>query len=98
MKMAFIPGGLELNEQRGEYVVTIDGELVFASKNDKAALKKFNTIRKGMEEKYPARELTKEQKLEALKRFVGDSVQRSVRNEQRVSKFGNPKQGRFDNR
>lgn len=51
-----------------------------------------------MEEKYPATELTKEQKQEALKRLIVDSMRRSVRNEQRNSKFENPKQGRFDNR
>ena len=51
-----------------------------------------------MEEQYPATELTAEQKQDALKRLVGDHVQRAVRNEQRNSKFANPKQGKFDNR
>lgn len=69
-----------------------------ARKPKKMALKRFNAIRQKMEEKFPATPLTKEQKEEALKRLVGDFVERSVRNEQRNSKFAKPKSGGFDNR
>ena len=97
MRLSFLPGGLLLEQVGKDYVVTIEGEEAFRGA-EKPALKKFNAIRTDMEHRYPARELTKEQKQEALIRLVGDFVQRSVRNEQRNSKFGNPKQRRFDNR
>jgi hypothetical protein len=87
-----------LTKNGDEYVITIENEVVFRTHLEKSALKRFQAIRRDMEEKYPATELTKEQKMEALKRLVGDHVLRSVRNSTRKSKFDNPKQGRFDNR
>src|SRR5688572_25437518 len=98
MRLSFIPGGLLLVKEGSRYIITIEGTDVFNTKREKAALKKFQAIRKDMEKKYPAQELTAEQKQEALKRLIGDSILRAVRNEQRNSKFGRPKQGRFDNR
>jgi hypothetical protein len=98
MRLSFLPGALLLIHTGADYIITIEGEEVFNTKLEKAALKKFNAIRKDMEEKYPATELTKEQKQEALKRLIGDHVYRQVRNEQRNSKFANPKTGKFDNR
>jgi hypothetical protein len=82
-----------------DYIITIEAEEVFRTANEKRALTKFHAIRRSMEEEYPATELTKEQKQEALKRLIGDSVLREVRNSTRKSKFDNlTKQGRFDNR
>lgn len=86
-------------QQGDEFVVTIEEDEIFRSRVEKAALRKFNDIRRDMEEEYPAIKLTKEQKQEALKRLVGDQVLREVRNSTRKSKFENAsKQGRFDNR
>lgn len=86
-------------KQGEEFVITIEEEEVFRSRVEKATLRKFNAIRRDMEEKYPATKLTKEQKQEALKRLVGDQVLRQVRNSTRKSKFDDTnKQGRFDNR
>jgi hypothetical protein len=97
--MAFLPGGLRLESSGTEYVISIEDEVIYRSKREKDALKRFNKIRREMEERYPATELTKEQKLEALKRLVGDQVLRQVRNSTRRSKFeDSTKQGRFDNR
>lgn len=98
MRLSFLPGGLVLVKTGEDFVITIEEEEVFRSANEKRAMAKFNSIRREMEEKYPATELTKEQKQEALKRLIGDSLLRQVRNSTRKSKFDNPRQGRFDNR
>ncbi len=89
---------MHLTEDSGRYVITVDGSEVYASDNEKNAIRAFQKIRKELELQYPARELTREQKQEALKRLAGDSMLREVRNSTRKSKFANPKQGRFDNR
>lgn len=99
MRLCFLPGGLLLTKNGNEYVIAIEDSEVFRSESQKGALKRFNAIRREMEKKYPATELTKEQKEEALKRLIGDQVLRQVRNSTRKSKFEtNTKQGRFDNR
>ena len=99
MRLAFLPGGLFLSKDGNEFIITIEETEVFRSNVEKLALNKFNAIRKAMEQEYPATELTKEQKHEALKRLIGDTVLREVRNSTRKSKFEKtPKQGRFDNR
>jgi len=99
MFLFFMPGGLQLSRIGDDYVITIEGEEVQRYMSEKAALKKFHSIRQDMEAKYPATKLTREQKLEALKRLVGDTVLRQVRNSTRKSKFEKTtKRGRFDNR
>lgn len=99
MRLSFLPGGLFLTQNGSEYVIAIEGEEIFRTGAEKAALRKFHAIRREMEERYPAIELTKQQKQEALKRLVGDQILRQVRNSTRKSKFEkSPKQGRFDNR
>jgi len=99
MRLSFLPGGLLLVKQGSEYLITIGDEEVFKSCDEKKALKKFNDVRRRMEKDYPATELTKEQKQEALKRLIEDQVLRQVRNSTRKSKFDDTnKQGRFDNR
>lgn len=80
MKLSFIPGGLLLIKSGDEFIVSVEDTEVFRSKLEKKALKKFNDIRKDMEEKYPATELTKEQKQEALQRLVNDRIYTQVRN------------------
>lgn len=99
MHLSFLPGALVLVTSKDDYVITIEGEEVFRVANERQALAKFHAIRRSMEEKYPATELTKEQKQEALNRLIGDQMLREVRNSTRKSKFDNiGKQGRFDNR
>lgn len=80
MKLSFLPGGLILVKVSDEFIVTIEDEEVFRSKQEKKAIKKFNDIRRDMEEKYPATQLTLEQKREALSRLVNDRVYTQVRN------------------
>jgi hypothetical protein len=87
MQLSFLPGELYLKKMSdGTYVITIQGEEVFKSKIEKKALTEYNKIRKDMETKYPARELTTEEKSEALRRWVMDSKIVAVRNSTRKDK------------
>lgn len=71
MKLTFIPGQLELNKQAdGAYLVTIRGEEVFQSKDEKKALAKFNSIRKDMEAQFPPREISVEEKTRLLLNYI----------------------------
>lgn len=73
MKLAFLPGDLHLNQERdGTYVVTIEGQEVLRTKVEKKALVKFNALRRELELRFPARELTPEEKGAALNRSVMD--------------------------
>lgn len=80
MKLSFIPAELFLTLEDKEYVITLAGEEVLRTPFERNALKKFNSLRKELEETYPTPELTSEQKKEALKRLVGDRVYTEVRN------------------
>jgi hypothetical protein len=87
MNLSFLPGELYLTKQKdGAYVITIRGEEVFSTRVEKKALTEYNKIRKDMEAKYPARELTPEEKTEALRRWVMDTKIVEVRNSTRKDK------------
>ena len=86
MKLSFLPAELFLTLEDTEYVVTLAGEELIRTTIERNALRKFNILRKELEEKYPARELTKEEKQEALKRLIGDRVYTEVRNSMKVPK------------
>jgi hypothetical protein len=71
MNLSFIPGDLHLHKDAdGLYSITLGGEQVFTSKVEKRALAEYNKIRKEMETKYPARELTSEEKKKLLQQYV----------------------------
>jgi hypothetical protein len=53
--MSFLPGGLELFEEAGEFVVTVKDEVVVRTRSQKAARQKFDTIRRSMEKEFPHR-------------------------------------------
>lgn len=71
MNLSFFPGDLHLRkDEDGVYSITLNGEQVFTSKIEKKALTEYNKIRKEMETKYPARELTSEEKRKLLQQYV----------------------------
>ena len=80
MKLSFLPAELFLTEEEGSYVIRLAGEKVLETKAEKKAIKKFNEIRTKLEETYPARKLTSEEKQAALQRLIGDRVYTEVRN------------------
>jgi hypothetical protein len=87
MQLSFFPGELFLKKiADGTFVITIKGEEVFKGKIEKKAITEYNRIRKDMEQKYPARELTPEEKNAALKKWMMDCASREVRNSTRKDK------------
>jgi|SRR5581483_1629941 len=75
MKMSFVPGDLHLTKERtGEYVLMMAGTEILRSHSEKKAIGRFKQLRTEMEEKYPARELTQEERFAMLKQAVGDSL------------------------
>jgi hypothetical protein len=74
MRLSFLPGDLHLNkEDDGSYVVVAQGEEVLRTPQERRALAKFNTLRLQMEEQFPPRELSLEEKRNILKKWVTES-------------------------
>lgn len=75
MNLSFLPGDLHLkNNEYGTFIVTMAGEQIITTKSKKIAIAKFNALRRELEERFPAREPTPEEKTELLKREIGDSL------------------------
>ncbi|MFZ3211208.1 MAG: hypothetical protein WA188_06800 [Terriglobales bacterium] len=74
MKLSFLPGDLHLREtQAGEYVVVAAGTEVFRGTASRAR-SKFNQLRREMETRFPARDLTPEERRQMLRDWLGDSL------------------------
>lgn len=87
MNLSFVPGELRLDtDATGEHVITIAGEEVFRSRYDKKAITRYNEIRREMEERFPAHELTPEEKQKSLQRLIGDFKYTAVRNSMKTPK------------
>ncbi len=54
--------------------VSVDGQEVFSSRSEKAAVAKFNVLREEMERRFPAAEYTDEERADALKNMLKDSM------------------------
>jgi len=74
MKLSCIPAELFLESSPDGFVVMLKGVEVFRHKVQKTAIAKFNALRAEYEKQYPTREWTQEEKLEALKHEVNDSL------------------------
>ena len=75
MKCSFLPGDLHLTTDADRScVVSIAGEVIFRSRSQRAAVQKYNELRKEMETRFPARELTPEEKAEVMQREIGESL------------------------
>ncbi len=73
MKLSFLPGGLHLEkDQDGTYLVTMQGQELLRTRVEKKALAKFNVLRQELELKFPARELTAEEKRNELEKYLMD--------------------------
>jgi hypothetical protein len=87
MKLSFLPGELYLNkEPDGSYVVTVQSEIILSTRLEKKAIAKFNEIRREMELRFPAHEMTPEQKRAALANLIGDFKFTQVRNSMKKPK------------
>ena len=75
MKLSFLPGDLYLTKnENGMFVVTMSGQEILVTKSQRSALMKFNALRAELEQKFPAREITAEEKAELLQREINDSL------------------------
>jgi len=75
MKLSFFPGKLFLDSAGdGSLRITLNGEEMFRTQSRRAALAKFNALRQEMEHRFPPQELSAEQKAEASRRILTDSL------------------------
>jgi len=75
MKLRFLPGALFLDKaEDGTYTVTLEGQEVLRTKSQRTAVAQFSKLRQEMETRFPARELTADEKREMLQRLIADSL------------------------
>lgn len=75
MNLSFLPGDLHLSKNsEGYFVVTMAGQEILCTKSQRAALRKFNTLRSELERRFPAREPSAEERAELLRREIKDSL------------------------
>jgi len=75
MKASFIPGNLHLIEtQDGFHVIMIQGSEILRTRSRRVAAAQFNKLRRNMETKYPAAEMTPEEKAETFKKATLDAM------------------------
>lgn len=75
VKLSFLPADLHLStEPDGQFVVRLQGMEIFRSSSSTKATKKFNEVKKELEEKFPTHELSDEEKKEMLGRSITDSL------------------------
>jgi hypothetical protein len=73
MKLSFIPGDLHLTKDpAGGYVLRMAGTEILRTPSQKRAMSRFNELRAEMESRYPAHELTPEERAESLRLAIGD--------------------------
>jgi hypothetical protein len=74
MKLTFLPGALNLSEDQSDFVVTVNSEEVLRTRSQRRAVAKFNELRKGMEQQFPHRDLSIEEKQALLNKEIADFV------------------------
>jgi len=75
LKLVFLPGELRCDKSNdGFYCVTIQGQEVLRTRSLRSAIRKFNDIRKEMEDRFPLTELSSKEKADMLQRAIGDSL------------------------
>jgi hypothetical protein len=74
MKFSFIPGKLELCDEQGEFVIQVQGKEILRTRSKQTALSKFNELRRSMEQQFPTREVTPEEKRELLKGILNEAL------------------------
>ena len=75
MRLSFIPGDLYLaDDSDGSFTVSFRGKVVLETKARKAAVARYNAIRKELEAEFPTPRLTPEQKEELRRKAALDSM------------------------
>jgi hypothetical protein len=74
MKLSFVPGELDLTDEQGEFVIRLQGKEILRTRSKQTALSKFNALRLSMEQQFPAKEVTPEEKRELLKSIFNEAL------------------------
>jgi len=75
MKLSFLPGDLHLTKNSsGFFVVTQRGHEVLSTKSQRSALARYTAMRANLENEFPTREPTNEEKLKMLQSEINDSL------------------------
>ena len=75
MNLSFLPGDLHLSKSsNGQFVLTLAGQEILNTKSQRSALSKFNALRSELEQKFPTRQPTAQEKAELLQREINDSL------------------------
>jgi len=74
VKLSFLPGELYLSEEHGVFVIQVQGKEILRTRSKRTALSKFNELRRSMEQQFPAREVTPEEKGELLKGILNEAL------------------------
>jgi hypothetical protein len=75
LKMSFIPGDLHLvQEGNGEHVLTLGSSEIMRTRSEKKAIARFKELRSEMEAKYPARELTPEERAAMFQAALAEAI------------------------
>lgn len=73
--MSFIPGDLHLlTDENGEHVLTLAGNEVMRTRSEKKAMARFKQLRTEMETKYPARELTPQERAAMFQAAIAEAI------------------------
>lgn len=75
MNLSFLPGDLHLYEnESGVFIVKMAGKEILSTRSRRSALSRFNAIRTDLESRFPARELSPEEKSQLLQKEINDSL------------------------
>ena len=74
VKLSFLPGELYLSEEYDVFVIRVQGKEILRARSKRTALSKFNELRGSMEQQFPTREVTPEEKRELLKGILNEAL------------------------
>jgi len=75
VNLSFLPGELFLyKSETGLFIVKMAGQEILSTKSQRSALNKFNSLRAQLEERFPSRPPTAEEKAELLHEEISDSL------------------------
>ena len=74
MNLSFLPGDLHLSKNADDFVLKMADREILNTKSERSALAKFHAIRAELEQRFPTREPTAEEKAELLQREIQESL------------------------
>ena len=75
MKLSFLPAELFLTSTPdGVFVIRCQGEVVFTTRREKAAVKRFNELRSELQGSHPVAEISADEKARLLNKHIGEQL------------------------